>query len=420
MIKLYLRQAWTMMRHNRLFSSMYILGTAVTVAIVMIFFIILYIKLGPVYPEYNRDRMLYLELIHFNINDGNSSGYTGASHHLYERLKEVEGCEAVATSKVAGKLSVEGLKNSTLLFASHTFWHIFDFEFVSGRAFTKEDEENNVAAPVIVISDKVARELFATVDAVGKEMKIQNIPHKIVGVVKGVSGSTPSVYADCWLPVNSSLNIDRSYTREQILGVYKLFFLVSKGEDAERVKGRISDQFSRFAQEQREGNKYEPYINTHLKYMLGNEYGASDFGFVLLLFMTLLFIPALNLSGMIASRMNSRMEEIGVRKAFGATNRTLISQVLFENLLFTALGALLGLLMAYLFALMTQEWIVTLLDSVNMNANYPTAVTVEMLFNPTVVGVTIVLILLLNIVSALIPTLYSLRHSITVSLNNKK
>ena len=420
MIKLYLRQASMMMRHNRLFSSMYILGTAVTVAIVMIFFIILYIKLGPVYPEYNRDRMLYLELIHFNINDGNSSGYTGPSRHLYERLKEVEGCEAVATSKVAGKLSVEGLKNSTLLFASHTFWQIFDFEFVSGRAFTKEDEENNVAVPVIVISDKVARELFATVDAVGKEVRIQNVPHKVVGVVKGVSGSTPSVYADCWLPVNSSLNIDRSYTREQILGGYKLFFLVSKGEALERVSERIADQFSRFAKEQREGNEYEPYINTHLKYMLGNEYGASDFGFVILLFMTLLFIPALNLSGMIASRMNSRMEEIGVRKAFGATNRVLVSQVLFENLLFTALGALLGLLMAYLFALMTQEWIVTLLDSVNLNANYPTAVTVEMLFNPTVVGVTIVLILLLNIVSALIPTLYSLRHSITVSLNNKK
>ena len=154
--------------------------------------------------------------------------------------------------------------------------------------------------------------------------------------------------------------------------------------------------------------------------MLGNEYGTEDFGFVLLLFMTLLFIPALNLSGMIASRMNSRMEEIGVRKAFGATNRTLVSQVLFENLLFTAIGALLGLLLAYIFALMTQEWIVTLLDSVNINANYPTAVTVEMLFNPTVVGVTIVLILLLNVVSALIPTIYSLRHSITVSLNHKK
>lgn len=405
-----------MMCHNRLFSSMYILGTSVTVAIVMIFFIILYIKMGPVYPEYNRDRMLYLELIHFNINDGNSSGYTGASRNLYEKLKDVKGCDAVATTKAGVKISVKGLKKSVPLFVSHTFWQLFDFEFISGRPFTKEDE----AAQVVVISDKTAQQLFATVDAVGKEITIQDIPHKVVGVVKGVSGSTPSVYADYWMPVGSRLNVERSYTREQILGSYKLFFLVSRGEEMETVKAGIADVFSRFAQEQRKGNVYEPYINTHLKYMLGNEYGAEDFGFVLLLLMTLLFIPALNLSGMIASRMNSRMEEIGVRKAFGATNRTLITQVLFENLLFTALGALVGLLLAYIFALMTQEWIVTLLDSVNMNANYPTAVTMEMLFNPTVVGVTILLILLLNFVSALIPTVYSLRHSITVSLNNKK
>ncbi|MBQ8450311.1 MAG: ABC transporter permease, partial [Bacteroidaceae bacterium] len=52
---------------------------------------------------------------------------------------------------------------------------MFDFEFIAGKAFTQQDEENNIAAPVIVISDNVARQLFATVDAVGKEVKIQNI-----------------------------------------------------------------------------------------------------------------------------------------------------------------------------------------------------------------------------------------------------
>ena len=73
MIKTYFKQAWAMMLHNKLFSSMYILGTAITVALVMILFIILYIKLGPVYPEYNRDRMVYLENIYFNINIRNNS-----------------------------------------------------------------------------------------------------------------------------------------------------------------------------------------------------------------------------------------------------------------------------------------------------------------------------------------------------------
>ena len=51
-----------------------------------------------------------------------------------------------------------------------------------------------------------------------------------------------------------------------------------------------------------------------------------------------LFIPALNLSGMISSRMNSRLAELGVRKAYGATNAQILWQLLWENLFLTFLG----------------------------------------------------------------------------------
>ena len=36
--------------------------------------------------------------------------------------------------------------------------------------------------------------------------------------------------------------------------------------------------------------------------------------------------------------MKKRMEELGIRKAFGAQNRTLLLQILYENLLLTLLG----------------------------------------------------------------------------------
>ena len=421
MVILYFKQAWEMMKQNRLYSSMYILGTAVTIAVVMMFFIIIYIKLGPIYPEYNRNRMLYLNLIRFSINDGNNSGYSKSSYLLYDKLKAVEGCDAVTAVKTYNnKKPIPGLKNSTVLFASHTIWKVFDFDFLYGRGYTKEDEDNNKSLPVVVVSEELAHNLYATSDVVGKEVEIDGVKHKVVGVVKNVSGSTPNVYANCWVPINSSLNNEDYKRTETMLGGYKLFFLVSKNENLEAVKARISDIFFRFAQEQRQGNEYEPYINTHLKNEMGTGFGAKDTSFILLLFITLLFIPALNLSGMIASRMNSRMEEIGVRKAFGATNRSIVLQVLTENLFFTALGALLGLLLSYIVAFTSQEWIVTLFDTVNLNAHYPTTVTIEMLLNPTVILVTMLLVLLLNIISALLPAIYSLRHSITVSLNNKK
>ena len=63
--------------------------------------------------------------------------------------------------------------------------------------------------------------------------------------------------------------------------------------------------------------------------------------------LALLFIPAMNLSGMISSRMDHRLCELGVRRAYGATNKILLGQVLWENLLLTCLGGLIGILLSY-------------------------------------------------------------------------
>lgn len=61
MLKNYFKQAWTLMRQNRLFIGIYVVGTGLSIALVMTLFIIFYVKFGPVYPEYNRDRTLVLK-----------------------------------------------------------------------------------------------------------------------------------------------------------------------------------------------------------------------------------------------------------------------------------------------------------------------------------------------------------------------
>jgi len=79
----------------------------------------------------------------------------------------------------------------------------------------------------------------------------------------------------------------------------------------------------------------------------------------LLVLLVLLLVPALNLSGMISSRMEGRLAEMGVRKSFGAGRKILLSQVMWENLLLTALGGALGLLLAWLALYVGREWIFT-------------------------------------------------------------
>ena len=116
---------------------------------------------------------------------------------------------------------------------------------------------------------------------------------------------------------------------------------------------------------------------------------------------------------------DERLSELGVRKTYGATNMRLIGQVLWENLLLTCIGGLLGLLISYLIVLTASDWILTLFDSYTDVEKTP-FLSFEMLFNPTVFCASFGLCVLLNLISALIPAIWALRRNIIQSLNSKR
>jgi putative ABC transport system permease protein len=141
----------------------------------------------------------------------------------------------------------------------------------------------------------------------------------------------------------------------------------------------------------------------------------------LLIFLALLFVPAINLSGMISRRMEGRLAEMGVRKSFGATRSSLLRQVLNENLILTVMGGLLGLAIAWVILISGYRWLFDLFTSGN---TYPTSVdsfiSMEMLMSPTVFAIAFAVCLILNIISALIPAWLSLRKPIVESMNEKR
>jgi putative ABC transport system permease protein len=59
-----------------------------------------------------------------------------------------------------------------------------------------------------------------------------------------------------------------------------------------------------------------------------------------------MLLPTINLVNINLSRILDRVSEIGVRRAFGASSRTLVGQFLIENLILTLIGAVIGLVLA--------------------------------------------------------------------------
>ena len=67
---------------------------------------------------------------------------------------------------------------------------------------------------------------------------------------------------------------------------------------------------------------------------------------LLSLMLGFMLLPTINLVNINLSRILDRASEIGVRRAFGASSRTLSGQFLIENLVLTLIGAAIGLVLA--------------------------------------------------------------------------
>ena len=68
-----------------------------------------------------------------------------------------------------------------------------------------------------------------------------------------------------------------------------------------------------------------------------------------------MLLPAVNLVNLNVSRIMERASEIGVRKAFGASSRTLVAQFVLENVVLTLTGAVVGVLIAAAFLRLLNE-----------------------------------------------------------------
>jgi len=120
--------------------------------------------------------------------------------------------------------------------------------------------------------------------------------------------------------------------------------------------------------------------------------------------------------------MNRRVSEFGIRKSYGATNVQIIGQVLSENLLLSLVGGIVGILFSYIIVLFANEWIMYIFTKVHyINPFIASPVfTFEMLFNSTLFVLVLGLCIVLNLISALIPTLWALRRPIVECLYTKR
>lgn len=432
MIKQYFKQAWQLIKQNKLFSSIYIAGTALGISMVMIMAILNYVKTANIYPETNRNRTMYvkslsmipMDTMRFKYANSGSLSYKAAKE-LFMPLKTTESVSIMAMSNNFASLpNDDNLLRVRNQYVDVNYWKLFNFRFLAGKPFSEADYTSGLQ--VAVISESLAKELFGAVDVVGHYFEYAFKPFRVAGVVKDVSYALSDTYAQIWMPYTCKKDYDKVWNDRggMLGGVSKVFLLADNASDFESIRNEVNDNVQRYnshATDWKVDLLGQPDVKSAEinRFWSGMKIDMMKIRIQnILIVLLLLLVPAINLSGMNSTRMERRLGEMGVRKAFGASRSILIKQVLIENLLLTGLGGLAGLLLSYCIIFFTRSWILDIGNS--FAETFPEGTSVDlsmgMLFNIKIFIIVLLACLLMNILSALIPVYRSLRKNITDSL----
>lgn len=150
MIRIYLKQAWELLKQNRLFSTLYVVGTGLAIAMTMIMAVVYYVRIAPVYPEVNRMQTHYLTNVSFEQGkEGSGSTYQWAVSYKalqdwFYPLKHAEVVSATLNDDMAENSYIQPEDRSgdfpvDLKLTDPGFFRIYSFRFLEGRPFTESD-----------------------------------------------------------------------------------------------------------------------------------------------------------------------------------------------------------------------------------------------------------------------------------------
>ncbi|HMA19779.1 MAG TPA: ABC transporter permease [Gemmatimonadaceae bacterium] len=216
-------------------------------------------------------------------------------------------------------------------------------DIVAGRDFTYA--ENLTGASVVVINDKMAERLFKESDPLDKSIDIEGKPFKVIGLYHNVgsflgkpSSSTAGSDPKAIIPLQAGKRQLGFQLRRLDLTV-KPHSWVSRDQAIDAVTALIRGQ-----------RGLRPSAPDNFAIITSDGLMAIYNGFFGVFFVIMIALSAVGLMvggvGVVAIMMISvteRTREIGVRKALGATRRTILWQFLVEAATLTCIGATIGL-----------------------------------------------------------------------------
>jgi putative ABC transport system permease protein len=219
-----------------------------------------------------------------------------------------------------------------------------------GAAFTQDDMDKN--APVCVIGNTVATNLFDEDDPIGKTINIQSVPFKVVGVLEARGFSATGQDQDDFVVMPLTTAQKRITGTEWLDDIF--FSANSKEEIPEVTKRIIGVMRERHHLRASEDNDFN--IRTPEELIRAQLASANVFTLLLAIVASLsLLVGGIGIMNIQLISVTERTREIGIRLAVGATEQDIQMQFLSEAIVMSLIGGVLGVLAGILGSLLLKN-----------------------------------------------------------------
>lgn len=359
MLRNYLKTAVKVLLRRKFYTAISLFGICVTLVVLIVASALLDHMFAPQAPESRIGRMLGIYMI--SMRGERFTSTTEPGYAFLDRwvrpMAELPQVERVAlvTSPSTGVSYLAGRKiESRLRRTDGEYWRILDFTFVEGGPFTNADDAQ--ARFVAVINQATRERFFGGGPAVGKSLEVDAQRFRVVGVVEDVPILRQNASGDIWVPLSTAKS--DTYKTEW-LGDFNALLLARTPGDRAAVQSEFQARLLEAEKHLPEPELYKDlvaYADTPFEGICREFFPGDTMGqeisrvrwMLALVFLLFMLLPTVNLINLNLSRILERASEIGARKAFGASSRTLVGQFVVENLVVTLLGGLLALALAWL------------------------------------------------------------------------
>jgi len=229
--------------------------------------------------------------------------------------------------------------NINIIGTTPNFLQVRNFEVATGRFFNDLDMKRS--NQVVVIGSKLKQKMFGNQNPISQQIKIKNSSFQIIGVLTE-KGSNLGVDYDssALVPIMTSAN--RIVGKTSPYGL-EVTYITASAQDADSVdaaKFQITNLLRRrhklvgendfTIRTQKDALQIVGQISNALSLMLVGIAGIS------------LFVGGIGIMNIMLVSVTERTQEIGLRKAIGATQQDILLQFIIEAIIVSVIGGLAG------------------------------------------------------------------------------